>query len=171
VPDQTRNALIDELRDLTIEAETMLFKLAQAPGHEEQGKWMNGLWACGRKIPRLASKLKDARILNEVTRQTVLSHLTSHRTLYPFFLQKEMVYILNLPIEEVTLEDGKTRMVPRDLSPAEIDAGAKAIWHRLLRIKAAWIAAGSMDTEKGAQAFKAAVIEPSADPNPSVAEH
>lgn len=164
VPDRTRNEVADELRTLTTEAESLLFKLAQAPGHPETSLWLTQMWAVGRKIPRLATRLKTVHIDIGLTRQSILGHVVSARNLYPFFLQREMAYVLNLPTEVV---DGKE--VVRDLSPMEIDERSKVIWPRLLRIKAAWIAAAGMDTEKGASAFKLAATEP--PPATSVADH
>ena len=163
VPDQTRSELIEELRTLTIDAETSLFKLAFAPqGHKDATTWMNTLWSAGRKVPRLAAKLKAAGMELDLTRVKLLAHLNNTRCLYPFFLHREMGYLM--PTVEV---EGRT--VQKDLSPAEIDAMSQEMWPRLLRIKAAWLAAAGMSQEAGAAAFKVACTEVPGPP--SVAEH
>jgi len=61
------------------------------------------------------------------------------------------------------------RTVQKDLSPAEIDAMSQEMWPRLLRIKAAWLAAAGMSQEAGAAGFKVACVDVQGPP--SVAEH
>lgn len=160
IPDSTRTEVLEELRALTVEAETNLFKMAQAPAHQERDQWMAKLGTAGRKVPRLAIKLKAAHVDLVLTRQMLLAHINSPKSLYPFFLQKEMGYLF-------LGADGK----PVDMSPADIEARSTEIWPMVQRVKAAWISAESKDTEGQVKKLKKLVAPASQNPkSPSVSD-
>lgn len=136
-----RPEVVTQLRELTRQVETALVGITLDENETMNQQRIDELVAVGRKLPRLNTRLAEAGIALEVSRQSLVQYLTNAQSLWPYLFDPKY----------------DQQVIP--CSPDLIDEMCAEGWPRLLRLKAAWISAEFNDPEQAKATLLASIQE------------